>query len=166
MLFFAFGDINDCHYHPAFIRKPEPFLNCVYKYCWLISNYTHGWRGCFYLRPASDTLSFAYKPLMVIILTEVHHPSWAIIPSGIALPLTRHCCLVSQSSTTLLRQTVAHQAPLSMGFSMQQYWNGLPFPPLGNLPDPGIKPVSPAMACKFFTTEPPGKTLLGIINKS
>ena len=41
--------------------------------------------------------------------------------------------------------TVAHQASVSMGFFSQEYWNGLPFPPTGGLPDPGIKPVSPAL---------------------
>jgi len=40
--------------------------------------------------------------------------------------------------------TVAHQAPPSMGFSRQEYWSGLPCPPPGDLPDPGIKPTSPA----------------------
>ena len=52
-------------------------------------------------------------------------------------------------------QTVAHQAPLSMGFSRQEYWSELPFPILGDLPDPGIEPmslVSPALAGGFFTT--------------
>ena len=47
------------------------------------------------------------------------------------------------------------QAPLSMGFSRQEYWSGLPRPPPGDLPDPGIKPVSlmsPALAGGFFTT--------------
>ena len=39
--------------------------------------------------------------------------------------------------------TVAHQAPLSMGFSRQEYWSGLPCPPSGDFPDPGIEPVSP-----------------------
>ena len=51
--------------------------------------------------------------------------------------------------------TVAHQAPLSTGFSRQEYWSGLPCTPLGDLPDPGIKPaslVSPALADGFFTT--------------
>ena len=51
--------------------------------------------------------------------------------------------------------TVAHQAPLSMGFSGQAYWNGLPCPPPGDLPNPGIKPISlmsPALAGRFFTT--------------
>ena len=53
--------------------------------------------------------------------------------------------------------TVAHQTPLSMGFSRQEYWSGLPFPLLGELPNPGIEPGSPALAGRFFTTEPPGK---------
>ena len=53
--------------------------------------------------------------------------------------------------------TVAHQAPVSIGFPMQEYWSGLPCPSPGNLPDPGIEPVFPALAGGFFTTEPPGK---------
>ena len=52
--------------------------------------------------------------------------------------------------------TVAHQVPLSMEFSRQEYWSGFPFPPSGDLPDPGIKPASPALAGGFFTTELPG----------
>ena len=51
--------------------------------------------------------------------------------------------------------TVARQSPLSMGFSRQEYWGGLPCPPPGDLPDPGIKPMSltsPALACGFFLT--------------
>ena len=57
--------------------------------------------------------------------------------------------------------TVAHQAPVSMGFSRQEYWRGLPFPPPGDLPNPGTEPasaVSPVLAGGFFTTEPPGKS--------
>ena len=53
--------------------------------------------------------------------------------------------------------TVAHQAPLSMGFSRQEYWSGLSFPSPGNLPDPGIKPRSPALQTGTLTSEPPGK---------
>ena len=53
--------------------------------------------------------------------------------------------------------TVTHQAPLPMGFSRQEYSSGLPFPPPGDLPDSGIKPVSPALSGRFFTAEPPGK---------
>ena len=68
------------------------------------------------------------------------------------------CCLVAKLCLTLLTPwTVAHQAPLSKGFFRQEYWSGLPFPSPGNLPDPGIEPSSPALAGRFFTTEPPGK---------
>ena len=56
--------------------------------------------------------------------------------------------------------TVAHQAPLSMVFPREEYWSGLPFPPPGDLPKPGIKPTSPALAGRFFTTEPLGKPLI------
>ena len=54
--------------------------------------------------------------------------------------------------------TVAHQAPLTMEFSKQKYWSGLPFPTPGNLPDPGIEPTSlasPELVGRFFTTAPP-----------
>ena len=53
--------------------------------------------------------------------------------------------------------TVAHQAPLSVGFFRQEYWSGLPFPSPGDLPDPGIKPRSPALQAGTLTCEPPGK---------
>ena len=50
------------------------------------------------------------------------------------------------------QRTIARQAPLSVGFSRQEYWSGLPCPSPGDLPDPGIKPESPALASGFFTT--------------
>ena len=56
--------------------------------------------------------------------------------------------------------TAAHQAPMSVEFSRQEYWSGLPFSFPGDLPNPGIKPTSPAspgLVGRFFTTEPPGK---------
>ena len=55
--------------------------------------------------------------------------------------------------------TVAHLAPLSLGFPRQEYCSGLPFPPPGDLPDSGTEPVSPELAGGFFTTELPGKAL-------
>ena len=55
--------------------------------------------------------------------------------------------------------TVAYQAPLSMGFSRQEYWSGLPFPSPGDLPDPGIEPRSPALEADALASEPPGKML-------
>ena len=53
--------------------------------------------------------------------------------------------------------TVAYQAPLSMGLSRQGYWVGLPFPPPGDLPDPGIEPGSPALQADALPSKPPGK---------
>ena len=53
--------------------------------------------------------------------------------------------------------TAVPQAPLSMGFSRQEYWSGLPFPSPGDLPDPGIEPESPALQADALTFEPPGK---------
>ena len=69
------------------------------------------------------------------------------------------------SNSFAIPWTVASQTPLSMGFPRQEYWNGLPFPSPGDLPDPGIEPVSPALAGRFFTAEPPGKPswILGMI---
>ena len=52
---------------------------------------------------------------------------------------------------------VAHQTPLSMGFSRHEYWSGMPFPPPGDLPDPLIKPTAPVLAGRFCITEPPEK---------
>ena len=55
--------------------------------------------------------------------------------------------------------TVAQQAPLSMGFSRQEYWSGLPFPSPGDLPDPGIEPRSPALQADALTSEPTREAL-------
>ena len=52
--------------------------------------------------------------------------------------------------------TVAHQAPPSMGFSRQESWSGLPCPPPGDLPDPGIEPGPPTLQADALTSEPPG----------
>ena len=62
--------------------------------------------------------------------------------------------------------TAALQAPLSMEFTRQEYWSGLPFPSPGNLPDPGIEPVSPALAGRFFTAEPLGSPYIVYSNLS
>ena len=56
--------------------------------------------------------------------------------------------------------TVAHQAPLSMGFSRQEYWRRLPFHSSGDLPDPGIEPRFPTLQADSLPSEPPGKFLL------
>jgi len=61
-------------------------------------------------------------------------------------------CVCSIVSDFVTPWTVAHQAPLSRGFS-RTHWSGLPFLPPGDLPDPGIEPTSPALVGGFFTTK-------------
>ena len=61
--------------------------------------------------------------------------------------------------------TGVRQAPLPMKFSRQEYWNVLPLPSPGDLPNPGIELASPALAGGLFTTEPPGKPQMGITMK-
>ena len=74
-----------------------------------------------------------------------------------------HACMLSHFGCVqlfVILWTVARQAPLSMGFSRQEYWSGLPCRPPGDLPDAGIEPVplaSPALQVDSLLTEPPGK---------
>ena len=65
-------------------------------------------------------------------------------------------------SCLILGDPIDCQAPLSMGFPRLEYWSGLPFLSPGDLSNPGIKPVSPALAGGFFTTEPPGKLMMSL----
>ena len=67
--------------------------------------------------------------------------------------------MLSRVRLSVTPWTAPCQAPLSMGFSRQEYWSQLPFLPPGDLPDPGIEAASPALAGRFVTTEPPGKPL-------
>ena len=74
--------------------------------------------------------------------------------------LPEKACALSHVHLFVTLWTAACQTPLPMEFSRQGYWNGLPFPPPGDLPDPGIdpkSPASPALAGRFFTTEQPEK---------
>ena len=62
--------------------------------------------------------------------------------------------------------TVARQAPLSMGFSRQEYWSRLPFPPPRDLLHPGIEPQSPTLQADSLPTEPPEKTYVSVVGKN
>ena len=64
------------------------------------------------------------------------------------------CFLISRVQIFVTTWTVARQSPLSMGFPRQEYWNGLPFTPPGDLPDPGIETVSPALQADSLSSEP------------
>ena len=114
---------------------------------------------CLWKAPRVASLCFISQPLPI-----TSHPS--LLAASLVSPflLWGHsvarrwwlsCQVVSDSFVT--PRTVAHQTLLSMGFPRQEYWSGLPFPPPGNLLDPGIRPASPALEGGLFTTEPPGK---------
>ena len=92
--------------------------------------------------------------------TEKHEKGSFIQEQGTLLNII--VCTVSHSavSDSVTPRTVAHQAPLPMKFSRQEYWSGLPFPPPADLPDLEIELASLAsfaLAGRFFTTEPLGK---------
>ena len=90
---------------------------------------------------------------------------WQVCRFALEIILNSCACMLSHFSHVQFFAalwTVAHQAPVSVGFSLQEYWSRLPFSPPGDLPDPGIEPMSPAspaLAGRFFTTEPLGKPM-------
>ena len=121
-----------------------------------IGNY----KSCWQYVPWHDVTKMVFfccgpKPIINLMIRKTSDKSWLTM-----LLLFSHS-VVSNSFTTLCR--VACQAPLSLGFPRQEYWSGLPFPSPGDLPDSGIEPVSPALASRFFTTVPPGKSQLRIL---
>ena len=85
--------------------------------------------------------------------------TWETAGGAMRRLLLFNCSVMSDSATPW---AVAHQTPLSMGFPRQEYWSGLPFPYPGDLPNPGIEPMSPALAEGFFTAEPPGFLVRGL----
>ena len=92
-------------------------------------------------------------------------PSW-LLPSVILIMHTLCVCvggrIVSHALLFVTPWTVDSRGPLSMLFSRQKYWSGLPFTPPEDLLNPGIDPLSPALTGRFFTTGPPGKTTKSI----
>ena len=70
-----------------------------------------------------------------------------------------YSCMLSHVWLFATPRTVAHKAPLFMEFSRQEYWSGLPFPSLGDLPYPGIQPGSPSLQADYLLSEPPEKPI-------
>ena len=85
-------------------------------------------------------------------------PGQATFPNLTQLSWNMCLCVQSFSQVQLFATTwtAAHQAPLSMGFSRQEYWSGLPFPPPGDLPHPGNEPTSPALQAYSLPLRPRG----------
>ena len=82
------------------------------------------------------------------------HETWICVCAG------GWVCTLSRVRLCATPWTVAHQAALSMGFYRQGYWSGWPFPPPGDLPNPGIKPVVPAWASGFFSSWATGTNII------
>ena len=118
-----------------------------------------------YLDKCLKSICFSFSPYLVqtlniSLLLQQH----TLSPFGLNLLLLILLLLVKVKVKSLSRVrlfvtpwTVACQAPPSMRFSRQEYWSGLPFPSPGDLPNPGIKPMSPALQADALTSEPPGK---------
>ena len=106
-----------------------------------------------------------HAPVVISLNTVLHVPqsSWCLLRvprwEGGREKRTRFKVRRSGFKPSLLLPpwTAAQQAPQSMGFPRQEYWSGLLFPSPGDLPHPGIKPMSPALAGGFFSTERTGK---------
>ena len=110
-----------------------------------------GIAGGFYTNWAMREASFVSKCCIIFLCVS---PSWFTH----LRPLVETVC--SSLSRVQLFATpwiIIHQAPLSLGFSRQEYWSGLPFPSPGDLPDLGIEPGSPALQADSLPSEPPGK---------
>ena len=80
-----------------------------------------------------------------------------IVPRAMKIVSESEYQSLSRVRLLVIPWTVAHQAPLSMEFSRQEFWSGLPFPSPGDLPYPGTEPMSPALQADSLSSEPPEK---------
>ena len=120
------------------------------------------------LLPQSPKVSFAVSHISHIFSSHTLLPLEAKNPFSLSYHFSANLLLLFfshliMSDSFVTPWTVAPQVPLSMGFPRQEYWSGLPFPSLRELPNPGIKPASPALAGGFFTNEPPRKPSTSVL---
>ena len=112
-----------------------------------------------FLQHQSKNSCFSISLVRSLLYTTESNPNWH---SYLLLVICLHAQLLSHVRLFVTLWTVAHQAPLPMGFSRQEYWSGLPCPLPGDLPNPQIKsefPAAPALHVDSLPTEPPGKPL-------
>ena len=111
-------------------------------------------------RTRLSDFTFTFTPEAFLVPTDRRSQDFlaSISTRANSYNIYTYACMLSHFSHVQLFATlwtVAHQSPLSMGFSRQEYWSGLPCPPPGDLPNPGIElvsPMSPALTDRFFTT--------------
>ena len=122
----------------------------------------------------NDLLLFSITmPLLIVGWSLIYYRSdgdvnWKSIWKCCFRILNLHKVKVKVKSLSLIwlfatPWTVAYQASLSVGFSRQEYWSGLPFPSPGDLPNPGIEPGSPTLQADALLSEPPGKLKMSLI---
>ena len=125
-------------------------------------------QSCMTLCPYPSSLSlivtsseaFSDPSILQVTISSILEMYSTILHSTYLYLILHHLFVVQsiiRSNSFVTPWTVAHQAPLSMGFLRQEYWSGLPFPSPRDLPDPGIELMSSALAVEFFISEPPGK---------
>ena len=125
--------------------------------------------------PSSDLDIFPSSEWTLGPLYLAHSPPGSLASLHVSNTLIFSCSLLcllqplsewshSVVSDSAIPWTVVYQASLSMGFSRQEYWRGLPFPSPGDLPDPGIEPRSPALQADALASEPPGKPIYSYPN--
>ena len=141
-----------CIYQKGNLAESLPME--IIKWCYPLNN-IFVFLGSIFSFPACYTRCL-YQILLTLYL-EIH--KWMKVFWNILLCYLWFSCSVV-SDTFATPWTAAPQAPLFMGSPRQEYWSGLPCPPPGVLTNSGMEPVSPALASKFFTTEPPGKPVI------
>ena len=129
----------------------------------ILSDNLAGWTILGYRSFPFRTLSLSYHcKIDFWPVTFLQRNCLMALLGGAGVPLKCVVQLLSHVLVSVTLWTVAHQASLSMGFPGQEHWSGLPFPPPGDLPDPGIKLMSLTLAGRFFITEPPVFLLLPV----
>ena len=115
--------------------------------------------GCFKVLEVFDVVKSAQWALSPVAMWS-SKVTLAVVVFCQSSPSLLGVCMLSRFSHVRLFETpwtVAHQAPLSMGCSRQEYWSGLPFPSPGDLSNPGIEPGPPALQADALPSEPSGK---------
>ena len=143
----------------------QPHRSCHYGWNFLLFNI----QDKFGSEPALDWLSGTLNTVLCariawvirannpFLSKQIHLPRIVCVCVCVCVCESAHTCSVSLVWLFSNPWTITHQAPLSMAFSKQEYWRGLPCPLPGNLLSPDMEPTSPALASRFFTTAPPGK---------
>ena len=159
---------------PSFLFEESLSLYIQYNFCYfrihpILLNYRLTHSTCkwhLYINVYQSTrediycFCFYFLTLSTLALSERIHLIFLLLLIAFIVIILFSCWVMCDFFATLW--TIAHQVPLSMGFSRQECWNGLSFPTPGHLPDPRIKPSSPALPGSFFTTEPHGKPIIAL----